>query len=74
MFALLVLAHFALYVMLCIRGQMFGWLLLLMSFNMCQFIYLKKNHRKQLKKEAWSNLDIVIMLFVSPTVTRFSEA
>lgn len=74
MFALLEPAHFALYFMFSIRGQMFGWSLLSMSFNMCQFIYLKKTHRKQLKKEAWSNLDIVIMLFVWPTVTCFSEA
>lgn len=51
MFAQLVLAHFALYFMLCIRGQMFGWLLLLMLFNMCQFIYLKKITENNWKKK-----------------------
>lgn len=52
MFALLELAHFALYFMLCIRGQMFGWLLLLMLFNMCQFIYLKKKSQKTTEKRS----------------------
>lgn len=72
MFALLELAHFAFHVFyqrpdVCL-------VIIIYVIQYVPIYIFKKNTENNWKKEAWSNLDIVIMLFVSPTVTRFSKA
>lgn len=50
MFALLELAHFALYFMFCIRGQMFGWSLLSVIQYVPIYIFFKKSQKTTEKR------------------------